>query len=403
LADGLSGTHIIVVGATGDTTGGSHPADPTGDAAEVLPEDVAMIAFTSGSTSRPKGVELTHRSMTCGVMNALLGGALAATRPAELRQNTKPLPPTSFVAGPFSHVSGYGTLLLSMYVGGKAVTLERWDPRRAVGLMLAQRATSLIGATAEMLRELLRHEGVAGLGEFVRTVVAQGTALPQSLLRELKSTLSSVSIGAGYGLTETNGSVCMGSEAMLSERPDTSGRPLPTVDLKIRREDGEEAAPGEVGEVVLRGAMLMRGYANQPEETGRVLQDGWLRTGDLGWLDGDGFLYLADRANRFVICGDTKVSCSAVERVVLDNKLADEAFAFGSEEMDRKEELVLVVSRLGERDPDDADIVAALRKTIHASMSPRIVRLESSFPKTPSGKIDGRELRRRTFAQGGGG
>lgn len=365
----------------------------------VQPERIAMIAFTSGSTSQPKGVELTHRSMMCGMMNALLGGALAATRPAELRQNTKPLPPTPFLAAPFSHVSGYGAVLLSMYVGGKTVTLEKWDSRRAVELMVSRRATSLIGVTAEMLRELLRHEGVTELGDLVRSVVVQGTALPQSLLRELKSALPKVSIGTGYGLTETNGSVCMGSEAMLHERPNTLGRPLPTVDLQIRREDGGEAAPGEVGEVVIRGAMLMRGYANLPGATGRVLQDGWLRTGDMGWVDGDGFLYLADRAERFIVCDGTRVPCSAVERVVLDNKLAGEAFAFASAEIGREEGIIVVVSCPEGYDPDDSVIVDALRRAVHESMTPRIVWLRTSLPKTPSGKIDGRELRRRTLAQ----
>ncbi len=335
-------------------------------------------------------------------MNVLLGGALAATRPAELKQTAKPLPPTPFLAGPFSHVSGYGALLLTLYVGGKAVALERWDAALCLSLLLSQRATSLIGVTAEMLKELLRQEGIAAVGEFLRSVVVQGTALPQMLVRELKSVLPEVSIGTGYGLTETNGSVCMGSEAVLRERPNTSGRPLPTVELKIRREDGEEALPGEVGEVVLRGAMLMRGYANQPDATEKVLRDGWLRTGDWGWVDGEGFLYLADRAHRFVACGAAEISCSAVERIVLDNGLAGEAFAFGSEEIEGTGGLVLVVSGAGRQEPDEAAIIDVLRREIQGSPTPRIVRLARSFPRTPSGKIDGRELRRLTLAHGAG-
>lgn len=404
---------VVVVDATGGGVGSAFPSDlidnagacgelPFAGNAAVEPDSVAMIAFTSGSTGQPKGVELTHRGMTCGVMNVLLGGALASTRSTELKQAAKPLPPTPFLAGPFSHVSGYGALLLTMYVGGKAVTLGRWDARRCVDLMLSQRATSLIGATAEMLKELLRQEGVTGLGDLLRSVVVQGTALPQNLLRELKSALPNVAIGTGYGLTETNGSVCMGSEAMLHQRPNTSGRPLPTVDLKIRRDDGGEAEPGEAGEVVLRGAMLMRGYANQPDATARVLRDGWLRTGDWGWVDGEGFLYLQDRADRLVACGAVNISCSAIERIIVDNDLADEAFAFGSEERGRTAGLVVVVSRLEAGDSDDAAIIAVLRQEINGSVTPRIVRLAGPFPRTPSGKVDGRELRRLTVGSGGG-
>lgn len=406
----VNGGRVVAVDAMGGLIGAirsEQPADDADGATEltfggsdsICPESLAMIAFTSGSTGRPKGVELTHRSMTCGMMNALLGGALAAAGAEGVVRSASHLPPAPFLAAPFSHVSGYCTALLSMYLGGRIVTMERWDPARAVELMLSEQATSLIGATAEMLGELLLEDDLRALAGFVRSVVAQGTALPQSLLRELKSALPRVSLGVGYGLTETNGSICMGSETMLRDRPGTSGKTLPTVDLKILCDDGKDAAPGQVGEVVVRGAMLMRGYLDMPDLTRRVLRDGWLRTGDRGWRDSEGCLYLADRAEHFIVCGGVKVPCSAVERVVLDNGLATEAVAFGSGGGDQGEGLLLaVVSHARGSSADDSAIVAALRRAGYGAIAPRIVRLGTSVPKTPSGKIDRRELRRRVLA-----
>lgn len=383
------------------TTAGAapEPQELTLAAADtVQPEHLAMIALTSGSTNQPKGVELTHRSMVCGMMNALLGGALASTKAAGGPvPSAKPLPPAPFLAAAFSHVSGYGTLLLTMYVGGKIVTVEKWDPKGVVNLMLSQRATALIGATAEMLRELLQQADVAKLSD-IRSIVAQGTALPQSLLHALKSALPAVSIGAGYGLTETNGSVCMGSETMLRERPNTSGRPLPSVELKIRRDDAREAEPGEIGEVIIRGAMLMRGYTNLPDATAKALQDGWLRTGDLGRLDAEGFLYLTDRADHFVVYGGTQVSCAALEQVVVEQKLAAEAAAFAIQQDDQEEKLVLAISSSTQISSDDAAIMTALRSAGYGPVVPLIVRLNTPLPRTPSGKIDRRELRRRILA-----
>jgi acyl-CoA synthetase (AMP-forming)/AMP-acid ligase II len=406
LSGEASGRPAVAIGPAGNAIGAAHPLEPTEDTGRlseltfarndsVAPEHVAMIAFTSGSTSRPKGVELTHRSMTCGMMNALLGGALASAGARDRMQNVKHLPPTPFLASAFSHVSGYGTALLSMYVGSRILTTEKWDPKGAVECMLSQRATSLIGVTSQMLLELLQQGELAALGDFMRSLVVQGTALPPSLLRELKLSLPQVSIGAGYGLTETNGSVCMGSEAMLQDRPNTSGRPLPSVDLEIRRADGNEAGPGEIGEVLVRGAMLMRGYVNRPDATNRALQDGWFRTGDLGLIDADGFLYLTDRAEHFVVCGGGKVSCSAVAQVILDNKLAAEAFAFGVDDEGQEQTLVLAVSCPEEASADDAALIEALRLAGYGSLAPRVVRLRTSLPKTPSGKIDGHELRRQ--------
>jgi acyl-CoA synthetase (AMP-forming)/AMP-acid ligase II len=396
----VKGRPAVVIGPTGDST---PDLDDSGELMSwgedlVLPDSVAMISFTSGSTGRPKGVELTHRSMTCGLMNTLLGGALASANPKYRQQATTNLPPTPFLAAPFSHVSGYGTALLSMYVGGRIVTMERWRPAGAVELMLAERTTSVIGATSQMLTELLQEEDLTGLGKLVRSVVVQGTSLPQSLLRKLKTALPEVSIGTGYGLTETNGSVCMGSEAVLKERPGTSGKALPTVDLKIRREDGQDAGPGEVGEVIIRGPMLMRGYASIPAATDMALRDGWFRTGDLGSLDADGFLYLTDRAEHCVICDGASIPYSALERAILDNRLTEEAFAFGAEEEGQTGAFLLVVSCAQGPCPDESTIIEALRRAGYGSMAPRIVRLSTSVPRTPSGKVDRRELRRRVFA-----
>lgn len=365
--------------------------------AMIRPDHVALIAFTSGSTGLSKPVELTHRGIVCGVMNTLLGGALASRQAAGVQRSTKPFTPAPFLATTFSHVSGYGAVLLTMYIGGTILTTQCLDPSRAVDLMRAGSATSLVGITSEMLTELLQQPELPQLAATLRSVVIQGTALQAPLVQQLKSVLPAASVGVGYGLTETNGSICVASEATLSHRPTTCGIPLPTVDLRIRREDGTEAPTGEIGEITIRGTMLMRGYANLPLVTARALKDGWLNTGDLGSVDSEGFLYLVARSAQSVNYGQSEISLAEIERVVLDNGFASEAFAFGIEDGTGTVRLVVAVTGAH---TDGASIVGALIQAGYGAFAiPRVVKLSTPIPKTPSGKVDRHELRRRLLSQ----
>jgi long-chain acyl-CoA synthetase len=170
------------------------------------------------------------------------------------------------------------------------------------------------------------------------------------------------------------------------------------VDLRIRRADGTEAERGETGEVVLSGAMVMRGYCNSPDASGKVLQQGWLRTGDLGRLDRDGFLHIDDRVSNIFVCNGVEVSCADVERVVLDSNLAAEAAAVAIEDTGRGTRLVVAIACDDRGTVDESRIVHALAGAGYTDgAQPHIVRLDS-LPRTVSGKVDRREVRRQVLA-----
>lgn len=361
-------------------------------AGPVDPEQPALIAFTSGSTGRAKGVVLNHRSVLTGLMNMLLGGAAASAGRPPARGSS----PVSLVLAPFSHISGYSNFLLMWHLGGRIVTLAEGSTDDVLRHLEAEGATSLVGATPAMIRELIRlPDQVRHRAGSLRSLNIHGAHLNSGLLAEIAGALPHVTVGTGYGLTETNGSVCVASGPMLLERPGTCGEPLPTVDLRIATEDGTEVPRGETGEIWLRGAMIMQGYCNSAEANARALCKGWLRTGDLGRLDTDGYLHVIDRMTRTIVQDGVEVSCGDVESIVLDARLAAEAAAFVIEDPECGERLVLMVVPREGQDCDSAQVRKELAAAgISAAAMPRILAIDS-LPRTTSGKVDGRELRRR--------
>lgn len=351
------------------------------------PEQEALIAFTSGSSSRPKGVVLTHRSIVTGMMNMMLAGAVAAihTQRRTLAADIalRAAQPACFVAAPFSHAGGYFNLLLMAHLGGKVVTQSSWNPATALELVCQQRARSLTGATPAMIRELLSIDRCQYDLRAFGSIGIHGSAAHPGLIDEIHAALPDITIGTGYGLTETNGSVCTVSGPQLLERPTTSGQPLRSVDLRV----------DEAGEIWIRGAMLMRGYCAAPEATAEALRDGWLRTGDLGTLDTDGYLHVIDRRSNSIVCSGRSLSAAEIENVLMKHPAVGEAAAIGVERTPVDQRLVLcVVPKAGQK-LDETDLEHHATRAIRDTEA-QIVILES-LPRTPSGKIDRSELRRR--------
>jgi acyl-CoA synthetase (AMP-forming)/AMP-acid ligase II len=200
-------------------------------------------------------------------------------------------------------------------------------------------------------------------------------------------------------MTETNGSVCVASGAVLIDKPLTCGQPLPTVDLKIVREDGSEAWRSEVGEIFVRGAMVMKEYCNWPEATARTLRDGWLRSGDLGRLDEENYLEIVDRLTNISEYDGVWVSHSEIERLVVGGALAREAVALRVEDKAAGTTKLMLVVVPGQGKMCDSNRIAErlLAAGVTGKVRPEIVTVES-LPITASGKVDNRELRQWILA-----
>ena len=360
------------------------PVDPA-------PENIAIIACTSGTTTgRPKAVMLDHTGVITGLYNMMLGSALASARNAVRAPPPTPASiPTTLLSTPLSHVGGYSGFLLNCLGGGRLLIPTKWDTGEVLRAVEQEKVRSLSGATPRQVRELLRAPDAGGRLDSLRSLTFHGAAFQSGLLEEIAAVLPAATVGTGYGMTETNGSVCIAAGAELRQRPDVSGPLLPTVELALKDRSGEVVPPGREGEIWLRGAMLMRGYCTAPEPTAGTLIDGWLRTGDLGCLEESQFLRVLDRQDEFVECRGRRVPCGQIEGPIRGGLQADEVVA-----LEVQGQLVLViVPKPGDR-LESAGLEERLRclSPVVTGGDVRIV-IREEVPRTLRGKIDRRALR----------
>lgn len=358
----------------------------------ISPEDDATILYTSGTTGFPKGAVSTQRA----VITALLGFALRTTA-ANLEKPPKPDGwPTSFVVVvPLFHVTGCIAVLLSaIATGSKIVLMHHWDPERALEVIESEHITHFIGVPT-MSWDLL--ESPSFLKRDISSLTNMGgggAPVPPSLVSKMGRNLASATPGFGYGMTETNafGPQIAGDE--LLAHPTSAGRPLPIMRVRILDPLGEELPIGETGEISFYGAMLVRGYWNNPEATKRTIENGWLRSGDLGRMDAEGYLYVEDRIKDMVIRGGENIYCVEVESAIYDHPSVYEAAVFGVPD-ERLGESVAAAVYLKEGMTVSAEELRSylLTRLAHFKV-PTIIRFVSEpLPRGGTGKIQKREIR----------
>jgi long-chain acyl-CoA synthetase len=360
------------------------------------PDNEALIAFTSGSTGSPKGVVLSHRNLATGLMNMMLGGYLMNHRTAKKKTKSISVPsnlqPCSLLLSPLSHISGFAHILLMCWLGGKIVLMPEWGVRQAMSLIEKEKVRSLNGVSHEMIKELLRADHSSYNLESLTNINLHGSALTPSLLAEITEKLPHITIGAGYGMTETCGSISNISGAELSNSPGACGHVLPSVDIKIMGDDEKEKPIGKTGEICIRGAMIMKGYCEDLKNISEVIKDGWLRTGDIGRIDSEGQLYVTDRSGDIIIYGDNRISTREIEHRVTENDMLHEAVLLVFPE-GHCEKLVLVTLPKQEKQIDEQDLEFQLTQVLNNfPIVPKIFFVKS-LPRTVSGKINRKELR----------
>jgi long-chain acyl-CoA synthetase len=342
------------------------------------PEDPAALLYTGGTTGRSKGVLLSHENLWFAGKSGHEAG--------HLPEITRGL-----LALPLSHAYGLLVTVVGLHAEEQGQTaLMRWfDP--ALWLELAQEHRTQITAVVPSMLQLLLAQQLEDydLSE-LRYVVSGGAPLPTEVAEELLRRLPQVEIREGYGLTESSAIVT--STPPGGSRLGSVGQAAPGVEIRI---DGDD----EVGEICVRSSGVMLGYWGQPEATAEAIEDGWLRTGDLGYLDEDGYLYVVDRKKDLIIRGGFNVFPRDVEEAILEHPAVAGAGVVGRKDAAHGEEVVAFVELAPGAEATADDLVAYGKERIGGYKYPREVHLVGSLPLTPVGKVDRKALRAKLLEE----
>ncbi|MHB8506821.1 MAG: class I adenylate-forming enzyme family protein [Acidimicrobiales bacterium] len=366
---------------------------------EVGADDDATILYTSGTTGRAKGAVSTNRA----VMQALFGFACRTVIERTRKGGGAPadegeLTDMSFILiVPLFHVTGCVPVMLSCFaLGLKLVMMHRWEPERALELIERERVTAFVGVPTQswdLLESPRFHEFDTSS---LRSIGGGGAPAPPALVHRVAGSFSGGTPTIGYGMTETNALGPGNSGADYLDRPTSTGRTVSIMGVSVRGPRGEELPADRSGEVWLRGPNLIRGYWNRPDATSEAFVDGWLRTGDLGHLDEEGFLYVEDRIKDMILRGGENVYSAEVESALYEHPGVHEAAVFGVPHERLGEEVAAVVVAKRGRDVGAAELQAFVGERLAAFKVPSRVRVVAEpLPRNAAGKVVKRELRER--------
>lgn len=382
-------------------------APPALPGADIDPDDDVVIFYTSGTTGSPKGAEITHRGSVHNVMNiAFMAMAAALAEQKAIAAGdlpapaAPPVPPAqlSFMAStPLFHVTANNCVLHPCTLsGGRIVLMYKWDPGRALELIEREQVTNFSGVPT-MSRELLAHADWARRDTSSLTGMGGGgAALHPDLVGKIDRSLRYGRPNTGYGLTETSGIVTANQAQLYTLKASSCGRVVPTVDAVLVDESGVEVAPGgdAVGELAVRGPVVIKGYLNRPEATAESIRDGWFRTGDIARIDADGFVYIVDRAKDMVNRGGENVYCSEVETAIYEHPAVAEAAVFGIPDERLGERVAAAVVLAPGASLTAAELQAFLAERIATYKVPERVWFRGeALPRNANGKFLKRELR----------
>jgi long-chain acyl-CoA synthetase len=357
-------------------------------------DDPAVIFYTSGTTGKPKGAISTHRSMIANLQNTIYNAVAGAMSGGGVFDASGASGQTaSLLTSPLFHVSGcHSGLVVGLAAGVKLVIpVGKFEPEKAMQLIQDERIT--VWATVPtMVWRVVEHSarGDYDLGS-VTSVAYGGSPSAGELQRRVQETFPSVrTMGNAYGLTESSSVATVNSGPDFVARPDSVGRAMPVVELRIVGEAGPSVpvGVGELGEVWIKGPIIMPGYWNKPSATAEVLSDGWLHSGDIGYLDTDGFLYITDRAKDMIIRGGENVYCVEIENRLVEHPAVAEAAVIGVPHPTLGEEVKAVVRCEAGAACTAADLQAWVAETLANFKVPAYVEFVTEpLPRNASGKL----------------
>ncbi len=372
------------------------PAMPVAD---VGWDDDATILYTSGTTGRPKGAVSTNGAVVSSILAFASRAAVDAARAAAaLPPGVEPVaasPLVFILIVPLFHVTGCVPVLMSCIVTkSKLVVMYRWNAEKALELIERERVTNFVGVPTQSW-DLVNSPRFNDFDtSSLRSVGGGGAPAPSALVERVAGSVKSGWPTLGYGMTETNAYGPNNSGADYLTHPTSTGRVIPIMRIEIRDPQGRQVPTGERGEIWFNGPMLIRGYWNKPEATAETIVDGWLRSGDIGRVDEDGFFYVEDRLKDMILRGGENVYCAEVESAIYEHPAIHEAAVFGVPDERLGEEVAVAIHLVDGKSLTPDELRAFLSTKIAAFMIPsRILIVDDPLPRNPAGKFLKRQLR----------
>ena len=389
---GVEAGRLVTVDAFAESVLGDAVGDADGAAEHpfVDPESVAVFLFTSGTTSEPKAAVLRHRHLASYIISSVEFLGCGADE-------------AQLVCVPPYHIAGIAAVLSSLYSGRRIMYLPTFDAAEWVRIATSERITHAMVVPTMLGRILDAVEAVGAAPPALRHLSYGGGRMPLELVERTLRDLPSVDLVNAYGLTETSSTIAMltpddhreafaSSDAAVRARLGSVGRPLPMLEVEIRAEDESVVAPGEKGEIWVRGEQVSGEYVGRS-----VLDaDGWFRTRDAGWFDAEGFLYVDGRLDDVIVRGGENISPGEIETVLHAHPAVSDVAVLGIPDTEWGETVAAVV--VLHVDPGTGDVSEAalqewVRERLRSTKTPTVIEFRSELPYSPTGKLLRRVLR----------
>jgi long-chain acyl-CoA synthetase len=375
--------HVIGIGVEDE---GATPIEDallaTGDVPPLAanPDDVAAIIYTSGTTGLPKGALITHGNVLFNVKAAIRGHGL---RPEDRH----------ILVVPLFHVTGLNTIMpTAFHQGASVVVTSAVSPRDILSLLERHRATTFFGVPTTMIL-LAQTPGLEQLDlSSLRLIAYSGAPMPVRTIERLRRLFPGVKLHNFFGLTETTSCTTVLPDSQALVRPESIGKPVPELELKVVDEAGNALPPGEVGELLIKGPSVVKGYHDRPEATAEAIVGGWLHTGDTAYIDAEGYVFLRGRKKELIIVGGENVYPVEVENVLTRHPAVAEVAVVGESHGILGEVVKAVVVLHPNATASDRDLKRHCAQSLASFKVPQVWDFRDSLPRNPSGKVVKRNL-----------
>ncbi len=355
--------------------------DPKEPDVELYEEDEALYLYTSGSTGKPKGVILQYRHLD------LFPETMLEIIPEYTTEDT-----IMAVILPMSHITGPIMVNNQLKRGNSLVIFESWRPD-TVWKTVEREKVELFNSVPPIMQMMLADPKLEKYDlSSLKYVAMMGMSVPKKLMEEYRRRIPHLKVIQGYGLTETSPLLTLLPLKYADEKMGSIGKVVGGVKMKFVDDDGNEVKRGGLGEIVVSGPQVMKGYYKQPEETARYIRDGWFHTGDLGRIDEDGFVYHLGRSSEIIITGGLNVFPADVENLILGHKNVMETAVLGIRDEKRGEVLAAIIVKRQESDITDKEIIKYCRERTADYKVPKMVKFIEAIPLVGPGKVDKKAL-----------